>query len=269
MRTLLPILLLLVLGLVPRPLCAEPAALPRDETRALVYSANPQYPPYHYANGQEVFAGASVELLSLVMPAGLECRPRVLPWKRTLLMAEEGQIDLVLSLRITPEREKYLVFTKHYAFPNPIAVFVRRDRVFPYAGREDLRGRRGGVALGDYFGNGFDEYWPKELSVEMAPTMVENFRKLDAGRIDYFVTSLFLGRAYLARNPPEHEIIPLDPPISTMGIHFGFSRRSPFAALVDEVDSRLEELDRQGELQRLLERHLERFSKDTTHVVFQ
>jgi len=267
------------------PLCALPALLPLllavllaaepadgsapGQKRPLVYSANPQYPPYHYAAGPGAFAGASVELLRLVMPEGLPCEPRVLPWKRTLLMAEEGEIDLVLSLRITPEREKYLVFTRHPAFPNPIVVFVRRDRSFPYAGREDLKGRRGGIALGDTFGNGFDEYWPKELTIETAPTMVENFRKLDAGRIDYFVTSSYLGRAYLARNRPEHEIVPLDPPISTLGIHFGFSRRSPYAGLVGQIDARLEELGRGGELQRLLERHLELFSRDTTHVIFQ
>jgi len=260
---LLPFLLAVLVALEP---AGEPAA---PQRRTLVYSANPQYPPYHYATGPDAFAGASIELLRMVLPEDLPCQPLVLPWKRTLLMAEEGGIDLVLSLRITPEREKYLVFTRHHAFPNPIVVFVRRDRSFPFAGREDLKGRRGGIALGDTFGNGFDEYWPRELTIETAPTMVENFRKLDAGRIDYFVTSSYLGRAYLARNRPEHEIVPLDPPISTLGIHFGFSRRSPYAGLVEQVDARLEELAREGALQRLLERHLELFSRDTTHVIFQ
>ncbi|MBI5519545.1 MAG: amino acid ABC transporter substrate-binding protein [Desulfovibrio sp.] len=227
--------------------------------RELVYAANPSYPPYHWAEGESAYAGASVELLALALPPGVRARPVVLPWRRTLEWARQGKVDLILSLRITPERTDYLLFTAHRSFSNPIVVFVRRDRVFPFKQWADLKGRRGGVSFGDRFGNGFDEYWRAELTVEEAPTMESNFAKLEAGRIDYFVTSRYVGEAYAGAHTEGHGVTVLAPPISDEGIHFGFSKASPCAALARLVDARLKELDRKGVSEQLLKKHLRRY----------
>ncbi len=230
-----------------------------ESVRALVYSCNPMYPPYHWSEDNQVFEGASVELMRLVLPAGVEAKPVVYPWKRSLMLAAEGKIDLLLSLRITPERSETLLFTRHRAFPNPIVVFVRKAAAFKFSSREDLKGLRGGISLGDTFGGGFDEYWRAELDVEQAPTMLENFRKLQAGRIDYFVSGYYLGLAHISRHHLEEEIVALEPPLSNHGIHFAFSKASPACRLMEGVDRRLEELDREGVPERLLQKHLQRF----------
>ncbi|GFE62900.1 ABC transporter substrate-binding protein [Geobacter sp. AOG2] len=226
--------------------------------REVVYSTNPQYPPYDWGIPGG-FDGASIELLRMAMPPGLPLRPAVYPWKRVLYLAKQGEIDLVVSLRITPERSRYLVFAPHRAFPNPIVVFARKDRKFPYASRHDLKGLRGGISAGDTFGGGFDEYWRASLTVEEAPTMRENFQKLDSGRIDYFVTSRYAGEAYLAKFPPAHVIVPLSPAISSFDIHFGFSKRSACAPLAEYVSRRLAELDGAGTPERLLQKYLQRY----------
>ncbi len=228
------------------------------QTGTLVYSTNPQYPPYDWAVGDSAFAGASVELLALCLPPGVEARPMVVPWKRAQEMAKQGRLDLLLSLRITPERSAYLEFTTHRAFPNPIDVFVRSGSPNSLRSWSDLKPYIGGVSLGDTFGAGFDEYWRAELKVDEAPTMVENFRKLDAGRIDWFVSGLYLGKAYLATHRTRHKIVALDPPISTGSIYFGFSKLSRWSSLVPEVSRRLEELDRAGVPERLIQKYLER-----------
>jgi len=225
------------------------------EERVLVYSTNPQYPPYHWADGNG-FDGASLELLRLVLPPGVTARPVVLPWKRVLERAAAGDIDLVLSLRITPERSQYLKFTTHRAFPNPIVVFARADADWHFSSWDDLKGRPGGISAGDTFGGGFDEYWRAHLQVETADSMVENFRKLDGGRIQWFVTGRYLGQAYLTAHPPGHPIDALSPPVSTGDIHFGFSARSKWLDLLPVIDRRLDELDRAGTLERLLQKYV-------------
>jgi polar amino acid transport system substrate-binding protein len=224
----------------------------------LVYSTNPQYPPYDWAVGDEAFAGASVALLTLVLPPEVKTKALVVPWKRAQDMAKDGAIDLLLSLRITPERSTYLEFTTHRAFPNPIVVFVRKESGMTLKSWDDLKGHWGGVSAGDTFGAGFDEYWKSSLQVEEAPSMVENFRKLDRGRIDWFVTGLYLGKAYLATHRLDHEIVALEPPISTGDIYLGFSKASPWKSLIPQVSRRLEELDKNGELVKLLQVELGR-----------
>ncbi|MBT0664716.1 transporter substrate-binding domain-containing protein [Geobacter pelophilus] len=248
----------IIIAIVPSPLGAAENRIIPDGCETVVYSTNPQYPPYDWSIGKS-FDGASIELLKMVMPPGLPLKAAVYPWKRSMFLAEQGEIDLLVSLRITPERSAYLTFTSHRAFPNPIVVFVRKDRKFPYKSWKDLKNRKGGISAGDTFGGGFDEYWRKELSIEEAPTMFENYQKLDSGRIDYFVTSQYVGEAYLSKKPLSHEIIPLFPAISTLDIYFGFSKRSGCASLVDYVSKRLMEQDKKGVPEKLLKKHLKRY----------
>jgi len=259
-------ILLLASFLVPHAsaaggLARSKKAQPPGQCRELVYAANPSYPPYHWKVSDSAYDGASIELLELVVPPGVALKPLVLPWKRALEWARLGKVDLLVSLRITPERSEYLKFTTHRAFPNPIVVFVRADRRFAFNSWADLKGKKGGISLGDTFGNGFDEYLRDELTTEVAPTMENNFVKLETGRIDYFVTSKFVGRAYAALNQKGAEFSALTPAISEMDIHFGFSRVSPCAALSEQVSRRLRELDRQGVPEQLLKKHLLRIQK--------
>lgn len=237
-------------------LCCVEAALWSAPADTLVYSTNPQYPPYDWAVGDAAFAGASIDLLPLILPPGTKTSPLVVPWKRAQEMAKYGGVDLLLSLRITPERSTYLDFTTHRAFPNPIVIFTRDDTGITLDTWDNLKGHLGGVSAGDTFGGGFDEYWRGHLKVEEAPTVIENFKKLDAGRIDWFVTGLYLGQAYLATHPTAHPIRVLSPPISNTDIHLGFSKVSPWKVLLPEVSRRLEELDREGTLVRILQDNL-------------
>jgi polar amino acid transport system substrate-binding protein len=222
----------------------------------LTYSTNPNYPPYDWAEDETSFQGASIELLSMLLPPGVEARPVVVPWKRALALAAEHKVDLILSVRDTPERRGFLEFMRNPAFPNPIAVFVRRDHAFPFRTWEDLKGKRGGVSLGDTFGGGFDPYWHEQLQVEEAPSLEENFRKLVSGRIDYFVSGLYLGESYIANQGLDQDLAPLPLTISNEDIYFAFSRNSPCLALKPYMERRLKELNRKGIPMGLLRKQL-------------
>jgi polar amino acid transport system substrate-binding protein len=254
-------ILLLISGIIILNIESADAAVRQEigKCETITYSTNPQYPPYDWGIGTDRFDGASIELLGMVTPPGVKLKPVLFPWKRSMALAAEGEIDLLVSLRITPERSEYLKFTSHRAFPNPIVIFVRKDHTFPYKEWKDLKGKRGGISLGDTFGAGFDEYWRKELTMEDAPSMVENFKKLDEGRIDFFVTSRYLGEAYVSSQRFQNKIAPLAIPISTMDIHFGFSKKSACVQHLEYVSRRLKGLDKNGVPEKLLKKHLERF----------
>ncbi|OYT93105.1 MAG: amino acid-binding protein [Burkholderiales bacterium PBB3] len=222
----------------------------------MVYSANPHYAPYHVQTGAHRLEGASVDLLAKLVPEGVKLKPVVYPWKRVLVMAEHGEIDLVLSLRKTAERETYLAFTAVPSFPNPIAVFVRTANKFPYQTWADLKHKRGAISLGDRLGGGFDEYWPKELEILERGTVDENFRRLEGGHIDYFITSQFAGVASLRARQGGSKITYLKPPITEEGLYFGFSKKSPCAALLAQFDQRLSAMEKNDGLRTILNKHL-------------
>nr|WP_295077410.1 transporter substrate-binding domain-containing protein [uncultured Roseateles sp.] len=232
------------------------------------YAANANYPPYSWTTDGLSYRGASKDLLDMVLPAGVALKPVIVPWVRTLAMAERGQIDLLLSLRITPEREKYLNFFPAPAFANSIVVFVLKDSPLKTADWALMRNFRGGLSRGDTFGNGFDDYLKQYLSVEEAVNMVNNFKKLSMGRIDYFVTGEYLGRAYLSNNPDKEVtgIVALQPPISSGSIHFAFTKDSPCNGLAVAMNARLAELIRQGVPAKLLNEALKRFAAEQQYL---
>ncbi len=223
----------------------------------VVFSANPDYPPYHWAEGDRI-VGASVALTGRILDElGVAWEARhVGPWPRVLKSAEHGQIDLIVSLKPTPEREAYLVFTRAPAFPNPMAVFTARARPVKFDSPQDLVGKRGGRTAGDRFGEVFDRLAEQSLTLEDADSLGVNFLKLAAGRIDYVVTGLYTGRAQLLRMGLSDRIVPLPRPVNEGEIHHGFSRLSPCAALVDAVSAKLAAARRDGLESRLLEEAL-------------
>ena len=187
-----------LLALFAGPAWAEPGA----ECKQLVVTTHPAYKPLHWYDGQEM-RGASIELARQVldeMQVPYEIR-YVGPWPRVLKLAEVGKVDVVMSLKNTPDRREYMDFTSTPSFSNPMAVFVRQDHAFSFTRWEDLIGKRGGVNAGDHYGEGFDEFLQDQLQVEATTEMSANFRKLAIGRIDYFVTGLYPGLSYLADNP--------------------------------------------------------------------
>ena len=219
----------------------------------LVYATNPAYPPYGWSEDHHSYQGASIDLLPLLVPAGVKLKAAVYPWKRAQQM---GRIDLLLSLRKTPEREAYLLFSHHPIFANPIAIFRLKGKQESVADWQTLVGLRGGVSRGDTFGSKFDLFLQKNLIVETADTMQENFEKLRRGRIDYFVSGQYAGNYYLHQHGMDSEIMALSPPVTNESIHIGFSRRSPCQELEPYVSARLEELEQSGYLKRLLDGYL-------------
>lgn len=231
-------------------------------TKEIIYSTNPYYPPYDWSISKNEFTGAGVELLQMVVPKDYKLVPAVWPWVRSQKLAQNGDIDLLINLRITPEREKYLIFTTYRAFANPIAIFIRTDSSLEYDKWSDLKKYKGGVSLGDTFGGGFDEYWPKELKMEVSKNMEVNFEKLLSGRIDYFITGYYMGMAYIMSHHLDNSLTNHNKYISNLDIYFGFSRNSDKSNLIPYISKKLEEFDKNGTTDKLLKKYLQNYKSN-------
>lgn len=241
---------------------SQPWSVRAGECTKVVFSAHPEYPPFHWREGDAV-VGASIEITRRIFAEmGIAAEaPFVGPWPRVLKAAEHGEIDLVAALKDTPERRQYMEFTSSPFFDNPMAVFVPAGARWMFKGWEDLIGRRGGVNAGDKYGSGFDEFLAEKLTVEPSDTLESNFSKLVAGRIDYFITGLFTGRAYLAAAGLADRIRPMPVPVTSGYIHHGFSTLSPCRPLIDRFNKRLAEMRADGTTAAVVEANIQAWLK--------
>ena len=110
-------------------LTAEELAWIRANPKVRVHNET-EWPPYNFAEGG-VPKGYSIDFMSLLAKrVGLEVEYITGPsWNEFLEMMKSGKLDVMLNIVKTPERQKYLLFTPHYA-DNPNVILTRRDTTF-------------------------------------------------------------------------------------------------------------------------------------------
>lgn len=206
----------------------------------VIVTADPEYPPYAWYDGQTL-RGASVDVVLGVLQAiklPYELR-YVGPFVRVLQNARLGEVDIVTELKRNAEREEYLAYADTPIFTNPSSVFVRAGQNLKFTKREDLRGLHGGVTHGTRFGDGLDEYIMANLNVEAGPGIKENFLKLDAGRIDYFISPHYPAMAHLITSGNEGRFVALKPYVAEALNYVGWSRHSACLSRLPEFDAML------------------------------
>lgn len=231
--------------------CWLPILVQAQCTKAIV-SADPSYPPLHWFDGQTM-QGASVAIIKRVLDdlkIAYEVR-YIGPLTRVMNAAERGEIDIVVTLKKTPERELFLLYPKTPALDNPVAVFTARDRPIKFTGRADLVGLNGGIARGNVFGDGFDEYLEKNLTVEVADSPENNFGKLALGRIDYFITGYYAGMAYLLKRGDENRFKVEIPFLVNTPNFVTVTRKGHCAGQLEAIDAQLAQLKKAGVLANL------------------
>jgi polar amino acid transport system substrate-binding protein len=235
-------------------------ALKAPSCAKVVIGAGPDYPPLHWYDGSTLH-GASLALATRIFAdMGVPYEVRYVgPFPRLMANVQAGHIDVVTTLKQTPERSAYMTFTTVPAFANPVSVFVQRRRAFAYSGWQDLQGRTGGIAIGTRFGEPFDSYLRDHLRVENSSSLESNFKKLAIGRIDYLITGYYNGIAYLEGRQLQQQFVALTPPVNESQNYIGFYRNSACMRYFKEFDRRLAVLAKAGEPDKMVHAALDQW----------
>ncbi|MBV8464560.1 MAG: transporter substrate-binding domain-containing protein [Burkholderiales bacterium] len=235
-------------------LLAGVAVAAQGECNHLVYTANPDYPPFHWEqNGKLV--GASIEITNRILAAlGVSGEARYVgPWNRVLKSAEFGSVDMVVALRRTPEREAYMEFEGEPFSDNPTAAFVDLGEPMPYSQWDDLTNARVGASNGDRYGGDFDAFLQAKLHPIYATDMEHGFSDLHRHLTQYYLTGYQTGRAFLAAKGWDKQIVARMPLVAHEDVFNGFSRKSPCRKLIPAFDLRLQALRQDGSVDRALD----------------
>lgn len=123
---------------------------------------------------------------------GIDVEWQFLPWRRCLMMLEEGQADGALDIFESAERDSQLLYPAEPLSQVEFVLFQAKARPHPFGSLNDLRGLKVGTSPGFMYGQAFRE--SELFERETAPTLEANLGKLVLGRVDLVITDRRVGR---------------------------------------------------------------------------
>lgn len=205
-------------------------------------------PPYVMEPGHPAGEGIDIDVTRAALAGAGPYRLRVerLPWRRVLAQLEAGAADLTTATRDTPERRRFLGFSRGYGATVQHDFYALRERGALVRRLDDLRGLRVGVVAGFAFPPALQAGLGGKL--DEALNLSTLLRMVAAERIDVAVVNSLPGRwlidelglgQRLARQPFHHD--------SGDQTHMAVSLRRPGSAqLLAELNRGLQQLARQG-----------------------
>jgi len=241
--------------------------LAQSQCTRMVVTSDPAYPPLHWYDG-DTLQGASIEIAKRVLSdlkIDYEIRS-VGPFPRVMALAERGEVDMVVTLKKTPEREAFLLYPKTIALQNPVAAFTAKDLPLVYRDKADLIGLRGAMARGNVFGNGLDEYIKEKLNVQEVNRPDASFSLMLMGRADYFLTGYYTGMALILKRGDEANFVAKEPFLVDTPNYLALTRNGKCADKLEQIDARLATLKKTGVLDEILRASFSRWKNHPVMV---
>ena len=172
------------------------------------------------------------------------------PFRRILLLMQEGKVDVMLGPVRTENRAAYMAYATP-AFPPERRLFFYREpenRVTRYS---DLYGKSIGVLEGARYFERFDK--DDQLRKSAAPRYQNLMLMLEKGRVDVVVAPELAGVSAARDVQVEVEVSPFTVP----GKHawIAISRKSPILEYADEIAEVVEAIRQEGLMERLVTKY--------------
>lgn len=176
--------------------------------------------------------GQAARLVSqLLADAGYDASIEIVPWQRALSMAYLGQVDGVVCIWSTAERQEKLLFSEPYLV-NRLSLLHRKGVLGEARSLADLSGLKIGIGLGY-------DYSPEFMAAtnfhkDSAANTLANLKKLLAGRVDAIVEDEaivdYYRNKYAGQLPGAEQLEFSKTPLMVLPLHFGVSRQRADAA---------------------------------------
>ncbi|MGL1930585.1 MAG: transporter substrate-binding domain-containing protein [Desulfotalea sp.] len=168
------------------------------------------------------------------------------PWKRAISMLEKGGADALFSANYTKKRSNFAYYPEETIVNSPWVMWVREEDDLKFESFDDLLGKRIGLVRGYSYTTDLWDFVKKHNIYEEVVNDEQNFRKLNAGRIDYITAELGNG-LYIVKTLGIDKIIPLkDNPIKSVGLYIIFSQKNVPKSFVDKFSDELKKLKQES-----------------------
>lgn len=189
---------------------------------------------------------------------GVPVQLQAKPWVRVLNEMDRGIGGIAGAYR-TKERESRWDFSVPLLSEN-IAVFMRKDADWRFESLSSLQGRNVGTVRGWSYGAEFDAVRASGLlTVEDTQSDRFNLRKLSSGRLDAALAIEEAGQLTL-RDMNINNIAPAQRLLISNPVHIAFPKDSGRRALLEDLNTAIAEMKRNGEIKRIYLSELSKLS---------
>lgn len=218
------------------------------------------FPPFSYeAPGSNRGAGPMADVVMAVCErVKASCSIEVLPWRRAVSMAENGEVDGIFSLLRTPEREKVYFLTEPIV-ESAYSLFAQESSQFKYTQPKDMDG----YVIGVYGPSGTSTVLEEVLKsgssgrAEVDVNNVAVLKKLAAGRYGDGKGLAAINRdvgLYLMKTESISGIKPVGD-LRKIGYSVGFSRKKVQEPDFKQFNDALKALTKEGKVKAILEKY--------------
>ncbi len=217
-------------------------AVAEEACTRLTASGNPEYPPYLWrdrADPQRLI-GANAQMIEFVAnELGIEIDLFYSgPWGRTQEEVSAGRIDLIAGAFYTEARSEWMDYLYPEFQGTRTAVWVRADADIDYREWADLKSYQGVTVINNSFGQDFDTFARKELSIMEVGSLGQALNLVAESRVDYLIYEDNPGKAYAEQlNIQNLKLLPVA--ITSQNLYLTISRLSDCNQ--DELKEKLSE----------------------------
>jgi len=219
-----------------------------------------EWPPYEDLSNPQA-PGFSTEVISRVFEninIPVEIHPY--PWVRAQSMVYTGKLDGLYTAFKSAERLQFCHFPDEPLAQDQWVLFIKyRDiKRLSYKSLQDLTGKKIGVVRGAAISPEFWEFVKKHKNYEEATDDAQDFKKLDAGRLDYIVASELNGYSQIKSMNLDNKIIPLlDYPLKKDNLYLMFSKNTTSPVLVNKFSNGLRSFKKTEEYRSIYKKYFD------------
>lgn len=200
-----------------------------------------------YFHEQNQFKGVMLDILKSAetpLSVKFELGPQA-AWTRIIKELESGEIDIIAGGYLTDERKQKFALSVG-VFENHIHIFVNRNSKMVFNSMHDLIGKRGARQHFGSYGQEFDDFSDKHLTIQRVKDMPTMFNMLLNNRADYVAMTETDGLLLLREAKYREKIKMFAQPAVRNKVYFMFNKQSPCAGILPKLNNFVQKLQKEG-----------------------
>lgn len=226
------------------------------------------FPPYTIGKaGQKPTGGIAVKVIEKIFEQLPEAEPEfiLLPWKRALAQVEQGNIDALMHLLKTEEREKKYIFTDSIYTSYSVVFYSKQS--YPdgisWDTLEDLKQYKicinDGYAIHDMLKKKNDTNSTQKYTIYPVTEKADCFKQLDQRRADIHIGNKANVIAFLKTKEMMSNYGITNKPVYNRKVYIAFSKKSSQQKLIPKINKIISRLKMNGTIHKLIQAEYETY----------